>query len=277
MSQSTYTQSPAIARRGMITDDAYRDVLTFGAAAALVPGRLVVRANQDAPDPIPEGNVPTAIAADVDAIIATGASTAGVQTLDSTDFDGVVGADYFGVPAFITFTFSSSTDWDATDITVTGILADGSIGTDTIAIPDGGNATVTGDVAFWRITGVSIPAQTSTGGTFTMGIADTGRALTGAQILGVAVRSQLVVDDDTIDADTRAGAYRRGRICVETDGSTIVPGAPAFVRVIAGTATQLVGMFSADTASGAAVALTGARFTKSISSTLAEVNLDGGY
>jgi hypothetical protein len=277
VSQPTYTQSPAIARRGMITDDAYRDVLTIATAAALIPGRLVVRADQDNPDPIHVGNVPTASAADVDAIIVTGVSTAGIQTLDSTDFDGEVGAGYFPVPAFITFTFNSNANWDATNITVTGVLADGSTGTATIAIPDGGNATVTSTVAFWRITAVSIPAQSGTGGTFTMGIAATGRALTGAQILGVLVRGSFVVDGDTIDADRRAGAYRRGRICVETDGSTIVPGAPAFVRVVAGTATQLPGMFAATASSGAAVALTGARFTRSISSTLAEVNLDGGY
>jgi hypothetical protein len=277
VSQSTYTQSPAIARRGMITDDAYRDVLTVATAAALIPGRLLVRADQDNPDPIPVANVPTALAADVDAIIVTGGSTAGIQNLDSSDFDGVISAGNLPVPAFITMTLNSNADWNATSATLSGIGSNGAAITESLSIPDAGNATLTTTQAFWRITGLTIPAQAGTGGTFTLGVAATGRALTGAQILGVLERSPFVVDGDTIEANRRAGAYRRGRICVETDGSTVVPGAPAFVRVLAGTDTQLPGMFSASAASGAAVALSGARFTRSISSTLAEVNLDGGY
>lgn len=236
-----------------------------------------MRLNQDAPDPIPEGNVPTALAADPDAIMATGASTASEETYTSVDFDGATSDDYLQVPAQVTLTLNNHTDWDATTAVVTGILADGSIGSEDLSIPDGGNTTLTTTAAFWRVTQLVIPAQTGTNGTFTLGYAATGRELTGAQILGVAMRSQTVIDDDTITDNSRAGAYRRGRICVETDGSTIVPGAPAFVRVVAGTATQLPGMFSADAASGAAVALTGARYVRSISSTLAEVNLDGGY
>lgn len=274
MAQSSYTQTPVLGKRGGVSDDCYGDDLTVALAAATIPGRLLIRSNQTV-SPIPVAEIPVASAADVDAIIVIGASTAGVQTLAAADFDGVIGADYFGVPAFISFTFSSNVDWDATNITVTGVLADGSTGTDTIAIPDGGNATVTGDVAFWKITGVSIPAQSGAGGTYTMGIAATGRELTGAQILGVAKRDALVIDDDELPTTRPAGARRLGRIFVETD-ETVVVGAPAFVRVIADGA-KLPGMFRNDANSGAAVAITGARFTRVVSASVAEVNLDGGY
>lgn len=277
MAQSTYTQTPAIGKRGGVSDDGHGDDLTVALAAATIPGRLLIRSNQTV-SPIPVAEIPVASAADPDAIIATGASSDAIQTLDAADFDGVGaggGGAYFNVPAFITFTFSNSTDWDATNITVTGIGADGEVATDTIAIPDGGNQTVTGDVAFWKITEVSIPAQTADGGTFTMGVAATGRELTGAQVLGVAKRDALVIDDDELAANRCASARRRGRIFVETD-ETVLVGAPAFVRVIAD-GVKLPGMFRDDADSGAAVALTGARFTRVISASLAEVNLDGGY
>lgn len=278
MAQSTYTQTPVLGKRGGVSDDCFGDDLTVALAAATIPGRLLIRSNQTV-SPIPVAEIPVASAADPDAIIATGVSTAGVQTLDAADFDGTgqgAGGAYLNVPAFITFTFSSSADWDATNITVTGIGADGEVASDTIAVPDAGNATVTGDVAFWAITGVSIPAQSGTGGTYTMGVAATGRELTGAQILGVAKRDALVIDDDELAANRAATARRRGRIFVETD-ETVLVGAPAFVRVVAGGATELPGMFRDDAASGAAVAITGARFTRVISATLAELNLDGGY
>lgn len=108
--------------------------------------------------------------ADVDAIIATGgASTAGVQSLTATAFNGVVGAAAMSPARALSFTFSSHTDWDATTITVTGTDVDGNTITDTFAVPNGGSATVAGTKHFRTVTGVSIPAQTGTGGTYTMG------------------------------------------------------------------------------------------------------------
>ncbi len=109
-------------------------------------------------------------AADVDAIIATGASTAGTQTLTGTALDGVIGGRLMTTPRALSFTFSSHTDWDATSITVTGKDGAGHTITEAFAIPNNGNATVNGSKLFARVTQVSIPAQTGTGGTFTMGV-----------------------------------------------------------------------------------------------------------
>lgn len=109
-------------------------------------------------------------AADVDAIIATGASTNGVQALDEEDFDGVIGGEVMDPPRRVSFTFSSHSDWDATVITVTGKDEDGVTITETIAVPNNGNDIVNGAYRFSQITGVSIPAQTAGGGTFTMGV-----------------------------------------------------------------------------------------------------------
>lgn len=275
MAQSTYTQTPILGKRGGVSDDGPCDDPTVALDAATVPGRLLIRSNQTV-SPIPVAEIPVASAADPDAILATGGgSTAGIQTFDAADFDGVVGAGYLNVPAFITLVLSSHADWNATTAVLTGITKEGITASENLSIPDGGNATVTSTTSFWRVTGLTIPAQGGTGGTFTVGIAATGRALTGAQVLGVAKRDALVIDDDTLAADRTAGARRKGRIFVETD-ETVVVGAPAFVRVIADGA-KLPGMFRDDADSGAAVAITGARFTRAVSASLAEVNLDGGY
>lgn len=106
--------------------------------------------------------------ADVDAIIATGGSTAGIQTLLPASFDGLIGDDVMSPPRRLSFTFDSSTDWDPTTITVTGKDQDGATITETFAVAT--STTANGTKYFSQVTEVSIPAQTSTGGTFTMGV-----------------------------------------------------------------------------------------------------------
>lgn len=108
--------------------------------------------------------------ADVDAIIATGASSASSQTLSGADLDGATGYRTMSPPRRLSFTFSSHADWDATTITVTGKDADGGTITETFSVTNGGGATATGSKLFARVTSVAIPAQSGTGGTFTMGV-----------------------------------------------------------------------------------------------------------
>lgn len=110
------------------------------------------------------------MAADVDAIMTNGASTAGVQSLDAADFDGVIGEDEISPPRNLTFTFDTHADWNPTTIVVTGIDANGRTITESFAVPDGGNATVTGTRVFAQVTGISVPAQGGIGGTFTVGV-----------------------------------------------------------------------------------------------------------
>ena len=81
--------------------------------------------------------------ADVDAILATGASSGSEQTLSGSTLDGVTGGAAMSTPRKITFTFSSHANWDATTATLTGLDGNGASQTESISIPDGGNATVT--------------------------------------------------------------------------------------------------------------------------------------
>lgn len=107
--------------------------------------------------------------ADVDAIVATGASSGSLQTLTGATLDGVVGGGSMTPLRVLTLTLSNHADWDATNATVTGIGPTGASQTETLAIPNGGNATVTGTKRWSSITSIAIPAQSGTGGTFTVG------------------------------------------------------------------------------------------------------------
>jgi hypothetical protein len=62
---------------------------------------------------------------DVDAIVATLASSTSAQTLTGATLDGATGDDSMSTPRFITFTFSSHADWDATSATLAGVGPNG--------------------------------------------------------------------------------------------------------------------------------------------------------
>lgn len=106
---------------------------------------------------------------DVDAIIATGASSGSLQTLSGASLDGVLGYRPLSPSRRLHLVLSSHADWDETTATVTGKDAGGNTITETFAIPNGGNGTVTGTKLFARVTSIAIPAQSGTGGTFTLG------------------------------------------------------------------------------------------------------------
>lgn len=109
-------------------------------------------------------------AADVDAILVTGASTTGVQTFTGAALDGVIGNGFIRPGQRVTLTFNSHSDWDATNATVAGFDRFGDALSETLAIPNGGNATVTSVARFGRVTSITIPAQSGTNGTFTAGV-----------------------------------------------------------------------------------------------------------
>jgi len=111
--------------------------------------------------------------ADADAIVTAHDTSASLLTLDDeTELNGVVGGSEMDPPRAVQATFSAHGDFDATTITVSGRDKAGNNVTDTIAVPNGGNATVEGALGtlFARITSVSVPAQSGTGGSFTIGL-----------------------------------------------------------------------------------------------------------
>lgn len=218
-------------------------------------------------------------AAAATAILATGgASSLSVQNLGASAFNGTVGSGLIQPARQITFTFNNNANWDATNITLTGYNQNGALVSETIAVPDSGNATVTSTNSYSQVTGVSIPAQSGTGGTFTMGIAALGTTLTLTDCFGIVVRQPLktsvnsgalygypgqtvgTVYAEYVDGDL-VPCLTTGAIWVYSE-QAVLDRDPVFVRIAAGAGGTQLGAFRKDADSGSAIAVTGARFVR---------------
>ena len=107
--------------------------------------------------------------ADPDAIIATGASSTSAQTISGTALDGVIGRGAITPGRALQLVLSNHADWDATTVTVTGVGLRGETITESFTVPNGGNTTVNGSKIFTKVTSVTVPIQSGSGGTFTLG------------------------------------------------------------------------------------------------------------
>jgi len=250
--QTSYSNRPAHAFAGQLADTGPRRVISCIAAIALAAGLLVVKSTSGEQ----RITAPSAPDADGDAIIATGGSTGGIQTLTGVALDGVVGDDVMAVPRNVTLTFSSHANWDATVAVVTGKDADGATVTENFSIPDGGGATVTGAVLFRQITSLVIPAQSGTAGTFTMG---TGSLLGSIdrEVRGITLYESMR-EPGLFAADTQVAVIRQGRVWVSAE-TAVAEGDPVYVRLVAGTG-ETAGALRATPDANDCVRLNGARF-----------------
>jgi hypothetical protein len=259
--QTAYDAAPATGYAGQLADAGPHFIVSGIPSADVVPGIVLLRSDTGlgvAP--------PTAAAASATAILATGgASTAGTQTLSGASLNGAVGVTEMVPPRNVTLVLSNHADWDATSATVTGLDADGEVQTEALAIPNGGNATVTGTKLFASIVSVAIPAQTGTGGTFRVGtgtlFGDMTRHVAGASLYDAAKEPGVAAAYGTVNV------LRQGRVRMRSEGGN--PGDPVWVRIttsgaqVAGavrstqdgvTCTRLRGaQFKSTTASGIAV------------------------
>lgn len=121
--------------------------------------------------------------ADADAILAGGASTGGLQTLTGASINGVIGRGVMTPPRPVTLALSNHADWNATTAVIHGTNAAGAAISENFAIPDGGNATVTGTKHFRTVTSIVIPLQGGPGGTFTVGVRAPVTAVDGATVV----------------------------------------------------------------------------------------------
>jgi hypothetical protein len=109
---------------------------------------------------------------DADGLLASGgASAASAQVIIGAACNGVIDETNISPARRVSMAFSSHADWDATTAVVTGTdPVTGETITDTIAIPNGGNQTVSTAKLFGSVTSIAIPAQSGAGGTFTVGV-----------------------------------------------------------------------------------------------------------
>lgn len=280
MPQTTVTSAPARAVAGQLADGGPTDIISarVDAAAGIAPGLAVFRTSSgDA-----TAGFPTSIAQDVDAIKTTFGSTAGIQSFTTADFNGAIGAGRIFPPAKIELVLSSHADWDATSATLTGLDENGLPVSETLTIPNGGNATVTSSNHYSFVKTLTIPAQSGVGGSATLGVSAT-RTLGGGDVLGVSVidasktleSSLSSSNNEVYEDDTVMPVLRKGRICVVCE-TAFTAGSCPLVRLVAAGAEQLGGFRTGTTDSGDAIEWRAARFLNSGSAAavgVLEVNL----
>lgn len=276
--QTSYTTKPAIAVEGMIADSRIvRNIVSRFASGVIKAGRGVFRASAwepsqaDGDTAMPGQVVQTlspAAAADVDAILATGgASSASIEVWAAAELNGVVGVGTMRPARLITLVLSNHTDWDATTAVLAGVNEYGDAVSENLAIPNGGNATVTSTGKFRSVTSLTIPAQTGAGGTFTIGIA--ALTFTAADFEGVAVfDASIEREADAIAAEVEYGdevalpVLDKGAIYVFPEVA-VKPGDDVYVRVAVGSGSNL-GAFRISSDTSTCVQITGAKWgTKS--------------
>lgn len=211
-------------------------------------------------------NVAAAYVADPDAICVGPLASAAVgQLFGGAQFNGVIGTGWTFPAKQVTATFNNHGDWDATNMVIAGEDEDGNPQTDTIAIPNGGNSTVTSAKFFSRVTSCWIPAQTGANGTATIGYAaDAGGAIQWGTLYkhnGVARYVENVEQASTplgYPANYVLDCVEEGEIDMIAEQDPI-PGAQVFVRIVTG-GIEVAGHVRMDDDGGDCVPVAGAYF-----------------
>lgn len=267
--QATYGASPAIGYPGQLADSGFTDIRTVIAEAIITAGLAVLRGATTKS----EGKHPSAPdTADVDAIITAGATTAAIQTLSGASLDGAVGVLEMFPPRNLTFTLSNHADWDLSVITVTGTDADGNVMQEDFRVPNAGNATLTGLRTFRTVTQVYIPAQSGTGGTFTMGFGAVLGAIGGQGVHGISLYDASR-EPEAYPIDYAVPVLRRGRIYVTAEEAVDV-GKPVYVRFVV-TGDEVLGALRCTPDANDCALLTDARWaSKTAGAGIAAVELN---
>ncbi|MEY5060891.1 MAG: hypothetical protein RIS45_812, partial [Planctomycetota bacterium] len=181
-----YKTAPAKARPGLLYDGDH-DIwgVSCDETDGIAPGLLVVRSTGGDHAAV----LPPTPVADPDGIYTSHAASAGgAQNLTSASWDGVLAGARFALPAKLTVTLNSNANWDATVGSITYPNENGELVTESLTIPDGGNAvlTTTG-YASGPPTAVTIPQQSGAAATYTIGVSAT-VTLEGGIVHGISVR-----------------------------------------------------------------------------------------
>lgn len=264
--QTTVITQAQLAVAGQI-DSPAPHIITRMPAAALTVGLVACFAS--AADTVRHLERP---ASDADAFIATIASSASPQTISGAGLDGAVGDDIMRHARNVTLTLSNHADWDATTAIVYGLDENGAPCSESLSIPNGGNATVSGLVLFSAVTSLVIPAQSGTGGTATLGFGDVLGPLDGS-VAGV-VPFDVSRTGLTYATTEAAPLVRKGRVWMSSETSAL-QGRDVYVRMVAGGGESL-GAVRATPDSNDCAILRGARFASSTAAAglvLVELNL----
>lgn len=251
--QTTVSAVPNKLLAGQLSDGfRYPDLLdvVVDQVASITPGLLILRSSGGDR----AGVILPTVAAVVNSIKTSFASTAGIQAFTTADFNGAIGAGRISPPAKVELVLSAHADWDATTATLTGLDENGIPISDTILIPNNGAATVLSSLFFSRVLTLTIPAQSGGGGTATFGTSAS-VTLDGGDVLGLCAHSHKALvlpaeDNNSLYEQHQtmpvANRARIGVVC-ENAGRA---GDVAHFRIAVGTGTVIGAMraHDADTA-----------------------------
>jgi len=227
--QTTYDAAPNAGIAGQIADDGPHDIGSYSVDTdAITAGLIVLKGASDGQArPI---LVTDEITADTDAIMTAQATSTSAQSCTGATLDGVVGAGVFWPPRNVTLTANNHANWDLSTITVEGLGPDGEPVSESFAMPDGGNVTLTGVVAFTQITTVKIPIQAGTSGTLDVGLG-VAMGQYDRYVVGLALYNA-AREPGTYAANKMVPVLKKGRAWVSTEGS-VNNGDPVYVRIVA--------------------------------------------
>lgn len=245
MSQTTFSNAPALGRAGLVASNLPSETISKIADGAVRVGHAVVRGT-DLQSGIHPGDckMPGALGAVVNTVATTTASAATPLVLTS-GAGLAAGAARLSPARKVTLVLNSHADWDATTATIKGLSDEGEFVSETVAIPNNGNVTLTTNNVFSSVTEIDIPAQTGTGGSFTAGVA-AGDAEYVGEFLGIAMYDATREPygssfDDYADKDS-VPVLIKGDIWVKVEAA-VVDGQQAFFRTNT-VSTDVAGQFS---------------------------------
>ena len=273
--QTSYSIDPGNAREGMIADSRRfthyvsrmaEGAIKAGLAVFTVPGGGSPFSDHGGdPGTVYQSPSPAAAASATQILASGGASSASSQVVSGAALNGAIGTSAMYPERKITLVLSNHTDWDATTAVLSGEL-NGVAKTENLTIPNNGNTTLTTTGYFDKVTSLAIPAQTGTGGTFTIGVAILDSSVVLADFEGFAVWDPTLIPNTIPSQDQTAEYHDKDTLSVmlkgafwgvaETPASALYRG-DVYVRV-AGTGT--FGAIRHDSDSGNAIQITGARF-----------------
>ena len=232
----TYNDNPDVGLSGELASGRDHEPLGRLCDGAVRPGQFVIASGENL------CSHPSAVAADVDALVlsstalgdASGTSY-GVADLDGANTTGVIN------PARpITVTAASDADWGdgaATSVTLDYLNAAGEYVSETIAIADGGNETVSSTQPASQFIKATFPAQAGDA-TGSIGL---GAKVGSLKALGVVKLDKSKKIDFTAYADGETcTVIAKGEMFVEVEASsTPVAGGQVFCRVVTAGAEEL--------------------------------------
>lgn len=276
MPQTTVTTDLVRALPGMIAHaDIESGIVSAIAEVAIPPGVLVLRGA--APS---AGALPAPLTADPDGIIESVTTSDAAVTISGAGLSGATGAGRMSPARRITLTLSANAHFLATSWILRYFDELGVERAEAFAVPAGGDATLTSVGYASRAVSLFRPAQTGTGGAFTLGTSAE-HVYTASDALGVAVHSHKALalapsstgNEVYEDGDTLP-VMRRGVVWCEIENEHTA-GDTCFARVTVEGAEKAGALRVADTDSGDSMPVRGARVvTSGVAGALAKVEIN---